>query len=326
LLFFLFCFVVCRDNLIASEFEYSFMLGWRIREEPHGLQSRKERMCATIENIVATAITQLNDMRAQADAAATSVAATTAEHDALSRVASPVLELKEPSRLHSPSPSPSSSSSSSSTTDLRSSLSSSALSLSSPSSLLQAASSSAAPSGLSSRCASSSALSSSALAAGEQLAEDASGALHSRSASASASAAEHGQRIVPILGEGELQGASEANSPVDALMVDDAVTIPASAAATAGTAGAGPASSSSTAGSLAGSAAVSSGASASTSCGASDVSASSAGAVDWDSVEVRLVAEALKAYALTFMRQPDGKPDDLSILVAKIKKQHNRAE
>jgi hypothetical protein len=43
---------------------------------------------------------------------------------------------------------------------------------------------------------------------------------------------------------------------------------------------------------------------------------------DWDAYEVRLFADQLQSFAENFMPKPEGKPDDLTIVVAKIKKHH----
>jgi hypothetical protein len=39
---------------------------------------------------------------------------------------------------------------------------------------------------------------------------------------------------------------------------------------------------------------------------------------DWDRIEVEIMAEHLRTSALAFMRQPGGKPDDLTLLVARV--------
>lgn len=57
------------------------------------------------------------------------------------------------------------------------------------------------------------------------------------------------------------------------------------------------------------------------SAAASAAVAAPAAPVDWDLVEVEQVADALKTFALRFMASPDGKPDDLSIIAAKIMKE-----
>lgn len=43
---------------------------------------------------------------------------------------------------------------------------------------------------------------------------------------------------------------------------------------------------------------------------------------DWDAFEVQLFADQLKQFALAFMPRIDGKPDDLTCLVAKLKRHH----
>lgn len=59
----------------------------------------------------------------------------------------------------------------------------------------------------------------------------------------------------------------------------------------------------------------------STTAAASEPSSSlPASAFDWDRFEVQLFARELQNWAQAFMPKPEGKPDDLTILVAKIKR------